>query len=78
MAILKPEVKVTLFPKKAKKTDAPLNEEPNIDYVAAAEAAATRLGKKLVVGAVVVSVTTIAAATLGSVIVTAVDHTLNK
>jgi hypothetical protein len=78
MAIFKPEVKVTLFPKKTKKTDEIPIEEPTVDYVAAAEAAAGRLGKQLVIGAIVVSVASIAAATLGSIAITAVDHALTK
>jgi hypothetical protein len=78
MAILKPEVKITLFPRKNKKTEETPIEEPTPDYVAAAEEAAARLGQKLVIGAIIVSVTTIAAATLGSIAVTAVEHALAK
>lgn len=77
MAIFKPEVKVTLFPKKTKTDETPISE-PTIDYVAAAEEAAARLGKKLVIGAVIVTVTTVAAATLGSIATKAVEHALNK
>jgi len=77
MAIFKPEVKVTLFPKKTKTDETPISE-PNIDYIAAAEEAAARLGKKLVIGAIVVTVTTVAAATLGSITTEAVKHALNK
>ena len=77
--MLKPEITVTLFPrkKKATKDSAPVNE-PTVDYVAAAEEAAARLGKKLVIGAVVVTVSTVAAATLGNIATEAVKHALNK
>jgi hypothetical protein len=77
MAIFKPEVKITLFPKKTKNNETPISE-PNVDYVAAAEEAAARLGKKLVIGAVIVTVSTVAAATLGSIATEAVKHALNK
>lgn len=77
--MLKPEITVTLFGRKAKKDDATTPvEEPTIDYIAAAEEAAARLGKKLVIGTVVTSVATIAAATIGSIAVIAVNHALNK
>lgn len=74
---IKPEIKVSFFARKDKNADAP-TPEPSIDYVAAAEAAATRIGKKLVVGASVVSVVTIAAATLGSIAVIAVKTAIEK
>lgn len=77
MAIFKPEVKITFFPRKDKNAETLINE-PSVDYIAAAEAAATRVGKKAVIGATVVSVATVAAATLGSIAVIAVNHALNK
>ena len=79
MAILKPEVKITLFPGKKTKTDpTTLTNEPTPDYIADAEAAATRVGEKAVIGASIVAVVTVAAATLGSIAVIAVNHALNK
>lgn len=74
---IKPEIKVTMFPRKDRTNEVP-TDEPKIDYIGIAEEAASRLGKKLVVGAIVVSVTAIAAATLGSIAVTAVEHALEK
>ena len=74
---LKPEIKVTLFPGKNKNAESSI-PEPKIDYVAEAEAAATRIGKKLVIGASVVSVVTVGAATLGSIAVIAVKHAIEK
>lgn len=76
--MIKPEITVTLFPKKAKKTAEVPIEEPTVDYVRVAEEAASRLGKKLVIGAVVVSVVYVGVATLGSIAVTAVEAHFNK
>lgn len=81
MALFKPEVRVTLFPKKAKTSETTEDTALPIDLTAAiadAEAAAGRLGKKVVLGASVVSVVTVAAATLGSIAIIAVNHSLNK
>lgn len=58
-------------------TEVPFTIPPIID-LDAAEAAAERLGKKVVIGAAAIAVVTIAAATLGNVIVIAFDHQLNK
>ena len=77
--MFKPEITVTLFPRKKKATtdSAPVTE-PKVDYVAAAEEAAVRLGKKLVIGAVVVTVSTVVAATIGAIAVEATKSALNK
>jgi hypothetical protein len=76
--MLKPEITITMFGRKKKQeTNAPV-EEPTVDYIAAAEEAAARLGKKLVVGIIVTSVATIAAATLGNIAIAAVESHLNK
>ena len=77
--MLKPEITVTLFPKKKRNTtDSSPANEPTVDYIAIAEEAAARLGKKLVIGAVVVTVSTVVAATLGAIAVEATKSALNK
>lgn len=75
--MLKPEIKVTLFPRKDKNTSEPV-EEPTVDYIAAAEEAAARLGKKILVGAVAFSVITVAAVTLGNIAVAAAVNAIEK
>lgn len=75
--MLKPEITVTLFPRK-KTADSEPSIDPLADYVSAAEKAAERLGKKLIAGTVVVAITTAVAATLGAISVEAVKHALNK
>ena len=57
--------------------EVPFTLPPIID-IDAAEAAAERLGKKIVIGAAAVAVVTIAASTLGHLAVLAFDHQLNK
>ena len=76
--MLKPEIKVTLFGRKTRQNEEAPIDEPTVDYVAAAEEAAVRLGTKLVIGAVIVSVSTIAAATLGNIIIAAAEKALTK
>ena len=77
--MLKPEITVTLFPKKKRNTTDPEPaNEPTVDYIAIAEEAAARLGKKLIIGAVVVTVSTVVAAKLGDIAIEALKHTLNK
>lgn len=79
MSFITPEIHVTLFGRRKRSEDntTPV-EEPTVDYVAAAEEAAERIGKKAVLGAVVVSVATVAAATLGAIAVKTVEHHLTK
>jgi len=74
---IKPEITVTLFGRK-KKSETPIVEEPTVDYVAIAEEAAARLGKKLVIGGVVLIASYALAATIGSITISAVDHYLDK
>lgn len=73
----KPEITVTLFPKKAQKFEPPIEETP-VDYVRIAEEAASRLGKKLLVGGIVFSAVFVGMSTLGSLAVTALEARLNK
>lgn len=77
--MLKPEIHITLFGRRKPKGDntTPV-EEPTVDYVKEAEEAAERIGKKAVLGATVVSVATVAAATIGTIAVKAFEHHLTK
>lgn len=78
MALIQPRISITLFPgKKNGKKDEEQTPEPTIDF-AALEEAAVRIGKKLVVGTIVVSVSTVAAATVGAIVLEAAKHNLNK
>jgi len=77
MSLLKPEITVTLFPRK-KKANTETVQEPTPDYVAASKEAAAELGKKFFLGAGLVSISTVAAATIGGIAVVAVHHALNK
>lgn len=76
--MLKPEITITLFPRRKKTTDSVPTQEPNVDYVAAAKAAARELGKELFVGLGIVALSTVAAATIGGIAVVATNHALNK
>lgn len=78
MSLLKPEITVTLFPGRKKKQQATTEEVPTVDYIAASKEAALDLGKKFFVGLAAVSVTTVAAATVGAIAVVATHHALNK
>jgi hypothetical protein len=78
--MLKPEVTVnfTLFPRKKKATDPQPKLESDVDYIAAAKAAARDLGKELFIGLGAVALATVGAATVGAIAVVATHHTLNK
>ena len=78
MSLLKPEINITLFPRKKKATDSEPTQEPTTDYVADAKAAARELGKELFVGLGLVALTTVAAATVGGIAIVATHHSLNK
>ena len=70
------EIKLVKDNKKSTTDNTPTVEP--IDYIAVAEEASERLAKKLIIGAVVVVVATVAAATLGSIADNLVDHAINK
>lgn len=75
--MFKPEITVS-FGKKTKKTSTSTPEEPTPDYVAIAEEALSRLGKKLIVGAVVVVATTVILSAVSNAALITLDHTLNN
>ena len=76
--MLKPEITVTLFPRKKKATASEPVQEPTPDYIAEAKAAATDLGEKFFIGLGAVALATVAAATAGAIAVVSVNHALNK
>jgi len=76
--MLKPEITITLFPRKKKATTTEPTQEPTPDYIAEAKAAATELGKKFFIGAGAVALATVGAATAGAIAVVSVNHALNK
>ena len=71
----KPTIKLTLekIRKTADKTPVAV-EEPTPDYIAVAEEATARLGKKLVVGVVVILATYVVLATAGQIAINALDN----
>ena len=77
--MFKPEITVTLFPRKKKATTSePVQESNPVIDIDAAKAAATELGKKFFIGAGAVAIATVAAATAGAIAVVSVNHALNK
>ena len=69
------EARLVRNDKKANTIAAP--EEPKPDYVAIAEEAAARLGRKLLIGAVVVIATTAVAAVLANAADSALQNAIN-
>lgn len=78
MSLLKPEITVTLFPRKKASTSEPTKEPTPVIDIDAAKAAANELGKKFFIGAGAVALATVAAATAGAIAVVSVNHALNK
>ncbi len=77
--MLKPEITITLFPRKKKATASEPTQEPTpVIDIDAAKAAATELGKKFFIGAGAVAIATVGAATAGAIAVISVNHALNK
>lgn len=77
--MFKPQINVTVgLGRNRKNNSTPTVEEPTPDYVKLAEEAASRLGKKLVIGAVVVVATTIVLSTLSQITVNALDTTTSN
>lgn len=77
--MFKPEITVTLFPRKKKaNTSEPIQEPNPIVDIEAAKAALTDLGKQFFIGAGAVALATVAAATAGAIAVVSVNHALNK
>lgn len=77
--MLKPEITVTLFPRKKKASASePVQESTPVIDIEAAKAALTDLGKKFYIGLGAVALTTVAAATAGAIAVVSVNHALNK
>lgn len=74
---IKPEITITLFPRK-KKATTETAQEPTVDYVAASKEAAAELGQKFFLGAGAVAVATVVAATIGAIAVKAFEHALAK
>ena len=70
------EIKLVKDNKKSTTDNTPVAEP--IDYVAVAEEAADRLIKKLIVGAVVVVVSTVAIATLGHIAENLADNAIHN
>ena len=70
---LSPKVSVTLLEKKPKPEDLDAPEEPKIDYVAVAEEATGRIGKKLVIGAVIVVAAHVFLTTAGTILINALN-----
>lgn len=56
----------------------PTVEEPKPDYVAIAEEAAARLGKKLIIGICTVVVVTVVTTMLADIAVNAMDNTIDN
>lgn len=77
--MFKPEITVTLFPRKKKASATePVQETTPVIDIDAAKAALNDLGKKFFIGAGAVALTTVAAATAGAIAVVSVNHSLNK
>lgn len=70
------EIKLVKDNKKSTTDNTPVAEP--IDYVAVAEEAADRLLKKLLIGTIVVVVSTVAVATLGHIAENLVDHAIHN
>lgn len=76
---IRPTINVSLFGKKRKADDNTVPaEEPTPDYIKLAEEAAHRLGKKLLVGAVVVIVTAAIAGAAANIAVIAFDNATSE
>ncbi len=77
--MFKPEITVTLSPRKKKTTTSePVQESTPMIDLDAAKAAAEEIGKKFFIGAGAVALATVAAATAGAIAVVSVNHALNK
>lgn len=77
--MLKPEITITLFPRKKKATASEPTQEPTpVIDIDAAKAAANELGKKFFIGLGAVAIATVGAATAGAIAVVSVNHALNK
>ena len=77
--MLKPEITITLFPRKKKATTSePVQESIPVIDIDAAKAALTEAGKKFFIGAGAVALATVGAATVGALTVVTVHHNLNK
>lgn len=70
------EIKLVKDNKKSTTDNTPVAEP--IDYVAVAEEAADRLLKKLLIGTIVVVVSTVAVATLGHIAENLADHAIHN
>ena len=70
---LSPKLSVTLLEKKQKSEDPDAPEEPKVDYVAVAEEATGRIGKKLVIGAVIVVAAHVFLTTAGTILINALN-----
>lgn len=70
---LSPKLSVTLLEKKQKPEDHDASEEPKVDYVAVAEEATGRIGKKLVIGAVIVVAAHVFLTTAGTILINALN-----
>lgn len=71
---ISPKVSVTLMEKKPKVADLDAPEEPKVDYVAVAEEATGRIGKKLVIGAVIVVAAHVVLTTAGTILTNALNN----
>lgn len=77
--MLKPEITITLFPRKKKATASEPTQDPTpVIDIDAAKAALNEFGKKVFIGAGVVALATVGAATAGAIAVVSVNHALNK
>ena len=70
---LSPKLSVTLLEKKQKPEDPDASEEPKVDYVAVAEEATGRIGKKRVIGAVTVVAAHVFLTTAGTILINALN-----
>lgn len=74
----KHKLEVRIVKDVARATDITPEEEPKPDYIGIAEEAARRIGKKLLIGAVVMVVTTAVVTVLANAADTALQNSLNN
>lgn len=76
---IRPQIHISFFAKKRKdETQTVTAEEPTSDYIQLAEEAAARLGKKLLIGAVVVVVTAAIAGAAANIATIAFEESLSE